>query len=809
MNEKFSDERISAYLDDELSPDARAEVERELADSADLRQAVEELRALRVGLQSLPRYRLETSIAERVLQLAEREVLLGAGTDDKPGAIPPAAIPPDTIPMSGRATPSAAGGTRSTFDGPQPASLHANAPSYSSASSASSPREGRFSWRTLGWSAAAAVMAALVTNYYHTANLPIDRAADRVAMSEPEAKSAPQAARKDAGQAASDGAAIARSQSRQDEEDAAALSKSVAADAPAADVETIHPPQSAVAGADAMADGPTADALAGDTRARSVGRGGLETGKPDPDAGLDAASAGRAAGAGRGFARESAKDAAMNAAFAGSEAAAGEGGAEGETSIVYLEVSPEAWQTREFDKLLKANHVVLVDEAEAAAADIADGAGGAIEQRSAQDKPNESAIAQAAPRGERPGANSATRRAKAAAPESDVLVVDLTAEQLDQLLADVERRRGDFAVKTAFDVAMLRSEFAAGGMALGGGNAPAPPAAIEEAPAEAEGNLESLRPTAPPTAAPSITRKALDATDPAGVAKGEPRVAPRPRDFGSRGGPERKTDRAADAAPGVADAPSAAAPADKAPAANAAVPDAVMPEEKSPPPAAPRNVAAPPSADKGRRRATGGQARSAEPRSIEGNRENKEGEDKPSRAAAVDAPQATEPGDAPVEAPKESESPTEARPEREDVRIPPEGYARRVSPRAPRAAGTLRQGQADRSRTALPQAPGDAAAPAPSAPRTRSQLDEEDAGKGLEGLAPNRKEQPEVRSGVAGAAKSTAAPRVRVYFLLRPAERGPASAHLAAPADANAPAPPPADSAPAVPEAPATPANPQ
>jgi hypothetical protein len=153
MNEKLTDERISAYLDDELSAEERADIERQLAESAELRLAVEELRALHAGMQSLPRYKLESSIADRVLQLAEREVLVGgrAESGDRD-----------------QGTASANGQSPSAADHrPQPASLHSPAlPSQQE----SVRHEAWFSWRNLVWSASAAAVAALVTNYYHVTN---------------------------------------------------------------------------------------------------------------------------------------------------------------------------------------------------------------------------------------------------------------------------------------------------------------------------------------------------------------------------------------------------------------------------------------------------------------------------------------------------------------------------------------------------------------------------------------------------------------------------------------------------------------
>jgi hypothetical protein len=77
MDPLAQDERISAYLDGELAPEARAKFEAELAQNADLRQVVEELRGLGDGLQLLDRYRLDGDFASRVLRRAERTILTG------------------------------------------------------------------------------------------------------------------------------------------------------------------------------------------------------------------------------------------------------------------------------------------------------------------------------------------------------------------------------------------------------------------------------------------------------------------------------------------------------------------------------------------------------------------------------------------------------------------------------------------------------------------------------------------------------------------------------------------------------------
>jgi negative regulator of sigma E activity len=91
MDRFADDERISAYLDGELTADEQSQFEDRLAESAELRQLVEELRALRGSLDLLPRHRLEDDFAERVLRRAEREVLVsGQPQSDSSPAGPPA-----------------------------------------------------------------------------------------------------------------------------------------------------------------------------------------------------------------------------------------------------------------------------------------------------------------------------------------------------------------------------------------------------------------------------------------------------------------------------------------------------------------------------------------------------------------------------------------------------------------------------------------------------------------------------------------------------------------------------------------------
>lgn len=70
------DELISAYLDDELAPDQRDEVERLLASDAGARRLRDELRAQRDALSKLPRLSLGEDLTGAVLRAAERRMLL-------------------------------------------------------------------------------------------------------------------------------------------------------------------------------------------------------------------------------------------------------------------------------------------------------------------------------------------------------------------------------------------------------------------------------------------------------------------------------------------------------------------------------------------------------------------------------------------------------------------------------------------------------------------------------------------------------------------------------------------------------------
>lgn len=70
MKYQPDNELLSAYLDDELTAAERVQVEKMLAENPAARQLVDELRALRASLQSLPPRKLPGDLSETVLQTA-------------------------------------------------------------------------------------------------------------------------------------------------------------------------------------------------------------------------------------------------------------------------------------------------------------------------------------------------------------------------------------------------------------------------------------------------------------------------------------------------------------------------------------------------------------------------------------------------------------------------------------------------------------------------------------------------------------------------------------------------------------------
>jgi anti-sigma factor RsiW len=76
MNEPFSEELLSAYVDGELSASERAEVERRLEQDPQARDVVDELRRLSQMFEGLSRSEVPHEFHTQVLQSAERRMLL-------------------------------------------------------------------------------------------------------------------------------------------------------------------------------------------------------------------------------------------------------------------------------------------------------------------------------------------------------------------------------------------------------------------------------------------------------------------------------------------------------------------------------------------------------------------------------------------------------------------------------------------------------------------------------------------------------------------------------------------------------------
>src|SRR5437763_13792156 len=79
MTREFPDELLSAFLDDELSPAERAQVEKHLATSEADRQLLTDLKSLRSDLASLPQAAVSPDFADRVVRAAVAEAEKNSG----------------------------------------------------------------------------------------------------------------------------------------------------------------------------------------------------------------------------------------------------------------------------------------------------------------------------------------------------------------------------------------------------------------------------------------------------------------------------------------------------------------------------------------------------------------------------------------------------------------------------------------------------------------------------------------------------------------------------------------------------------
>lgn len=76
MNGTPSDDRLSAWLDDELPLAERAEIERQLAESPDMRQEVDELRQVSELVRGLPVEKAPEELQPAAMRNIERDTLL-------------------------------------------------------------------------------------------------------------------------------------------------------------------------------------------------------------------------------------------------------------------------------------------------------------------------------------------------------------------------------------------------------------------------------------------------------------------------------------------------------------------------------------------------------------------------------------------------------------------------------------------------------------------------------------------------------------------------------------------------------------
>jgi len=72
MSDRLNHELLSAYLDNEVTSEERIEVEKALAESAEVRTSLESLRQVQARLQAIPRRTLPADFHERVLREVDR-----------------------------------------------------------------------------------------------------------------------------------------------------------------------------------------------------------------------------------------------------------------------------------------------------------------------------------------------------------------------------------------------------------------------------------------------------------------------------------------------------------------------------------------------------------------------------------------------------------------------------------------------------------------------------------------------------------------------------------------------------------------
>ena len=108
MTRPFPDELLSAFLDDELEPADREQVEQHLATSEADRQLVADLRRLRGDVAALPQATVDDDFTDRVLAAAL------AGAEKKGMAVGPLSAPDSAVAKVNKVEPSSTNGSASS-----------------------------------------------------------------------------------------------------------------------------------------------------------------------------------------------------------------------------------------------------------------------------------------------------------------------------------------------------------------------------------------------------------------------------------------------------------------------------------------------------------------------------------------------------------------------------------------------------------------------------------------------------------------------------------------------------------------------
>lgn len=150
------DERLSAYLDGQLTAEARDQFERELAKSEDKRQLVEDLRALSSLLGAMPREALGEDFQQQVMRKAERAMLAATASESDGQSDAALAVDVAENEKSAQETDGVEPADKAVVR-KRPAAFTADKPCLPDATSSNHPNR-RFLWAALAVAAALLIM---------------------------------------------------------------------------------------------------------------------------------------------------------------------------------------------------------------------------------------------------------------------------------------------------------------------------------------------------------------------------------------------------------------------------------------------------------------------------------------------------------------------------------------------------------------------------------------------------------------------------------------------------------------------------